>query len=88
MTTAAVVALLAELGAHSPTLPNALCRNNIALFDREDAEGIAEAITWCGRCLDREPCGAWAATVSPHKLFGVIAGHRYSPNHKKKGSTP
>jgi Transcription factor WhiB len=57
------------------------------LFDREDPEAIAEAITICGRCPERQRCAAWASTVSPHKLFCVIAGHRYTPNHKI-GSTP
>ena len=83
-----IVALLAELGAHTPALPNALCRNHTALFDREDAEGIAEAITLCGRCSDRQPCAAWAASMNPNRLFGVIAGRRYSSPNQKRGTTP
>ena len=59
---AAVLDLLASLGSHTPALPGALCRRHRALFDREDSEGVAEAIAVCGRCPERQPCAAWAAT--------------------------
>jgi Transcription factor WhiB len=73
--TTAVVALLAELGASTPRLPRAACRGRTELFDREDAEGIAAAKNICWFCCpELASCEAWAATMNPNRLTGVIAG--------------
>lgn len=79
----AVIELLASLGRTTPALPNAACRNHTDLFDREDPDGIAEAVAICRRCPELAACQRWPASMNPNKLNGVIAGRRYIPDHKK-----
>jgi Transcription factor WhiB len=90
MNTDAVLELFAALGRAIPALPNAACRSHLDVFDSEHPDAVAEAVTICGRCPELDACTAWAATIDPRQLSGVVAGH-YRPttkrSHDKKRST-
>jgi hypothetical protein len=78
----AVIDLIAELGAHTPAMPRAACQGHRDVFDSETEDGIEEARKICADCVERGPCGRWAASMDPTKLVGVIAGQLYT--HKKR----
>jgi hypothetical protein len=71
-------AFLFGISASIPDLPAAACRQAVAVFDNETPTGIAEAVAVCRRCPELDACAAWAATVAPRKLSGVIAGKNRS----------
>jgi hypothetical protein len=81
--TSDVVGLFVALGRAIPALPKALCRNHLDVFDSEDPEKVAEAVTICTRCPEFDSCAAWVATQPPRSLSGVIAGkNRTTPTRK------
>ncbi|CAM4228507.1 hypothetical protein MB901379_03588 [Mycobacterium basiliense] len=72
--TAPWVSLVAAILQGTPRLPGALCRQRAELFDGDDAEATCRAQQLCRRCPEREPCGAWAATLRHNQANGVLAG--------------
>jgi hypothetical protein len=81
--TSDVADLFGGLSRAIPKLPKALCRQHVDVFDDETPDGIAEAVAICGRCPELDACAAWAATLAPRKLSGVIAG-KHHPTPKRR----
>jgi hypothetical protein len=70
------VELLAAVLRESPALPNAACRDDAELFSADDDPAAVErAIEICQTCCrDLPRCRAWADTLPPNAIHGVIAG--------------
>ncbi|MCV7150528.1 WhiB family transcriptional regulator [Mycolicibacterium pyrenivorans] len=81
-----VTDLLAELAAHTPALPGALCRDHVDVFDSETTEAVEAAITICGNCPARAACERWSTAMDPRRLLGVVAGKHYS--HDRRNPAP
>ena len=81
MNTIAVAALLTELGAHTPSLPRARCRDRAQLFDAEHPSHTGRAIEIClHSCPELARCRDWLESLPKHRLpAGVVAGRRVRP---------
>jgi hypothetical protein len=80
------VELLAAMLRESPALPNALCRNDAALFDGDDPADIADAIELCLCCPVLERCRAHHSKLPPKAVSGIVGGE-YRPFPEKATST-
>ena len=81
MNTTAVAALLTELGAHTPRLPQAACRNHTDLFDSQQPDDIAAAKHLCQHhCPELARCTEWFNSLPPNQQpDGVVAGRLIQP---------
>jgi hypothetical protein len=87
------VALLEQVLADQPAMPEAACRGRAGLFDADTldrARDAAEALAICDGCTALARCHAFAASEPPGRLSGVIAGMWFTASHDgaQKGDQP
>jgi hypothetical protein len=82
------VDLFTALGRAIPALPEAACVDRLDVFDSETPGGIAAAVAICQHCPELVACAAWAATMEPRKLLGVVAGQDRNNPTKRRNVTP
>ncbi len=88
------VALLEQVLANLPALPDAACRDaDPVMFDADTldrAADVAAALAICDRCPVLARCHAFVASEPPGRLSGVIAGMWFTASHNgaQEGDQP
>ena len=83
------IALIANIIRGSVSLPDAACVDRPELFDVDaDDDQHDQAVEICRQCPALAACGAWATTINPRTISGVVAGQRFTgpprPRQRKK----
>jgi hypothetical protein len=83
------VALLSRVLADMPRLDGAACAGHFGLFDSDDCDDLAYALTICQECPALDACAQWLVSLPKScRPEGVVAGivNRPRPRGRPSGT--